>query len=106
MVFLDVELISVIRPDTEKLYMDEWRKMVIKEAEQELKTRVSPQTFQAYQLYAVQERPVEKVAAFLECSTNQVYQAKKRCLKIMREILLAMNEQDSELQLELSEYEL
>ena len=95
-----------IDPDTEKLYMDEWRKMVIKEAEQELKTRVSPETFQAYQLYAVQDRPVEKVAAFLDCSTNQVYQAKKRCFKMMREILLAMNEQDSELQLELSEYEL
>ena len=95
-----------IDPDTEKLYMDEWRKMVIKEAEQELKQRVSPETFQAYQLYAVQGRPVEKVAAFLACSTNQVYQAKKRCFKMMREILLAMNKQDSELQLELSEYEL
>ena len=95
-----------IDPDSEKLYMDEWRKMVIKEAEQELKQRVSPETFQAYQLYAVQGRPVEKVAAFLDCSTNQVYQAKKRCFKMMREILLSMNKQDSELQLELSEYEL
>ena len=92
--------------EEENLFMNEWRKAVLKEAEQELKQRVSPETFQAYQLYAVQGRPVEKVAAFLDCSTNQVYQAKKRCFKMMREILLSMNKQDSELQLELSEYEL
>ena len=94
-----------IDPDTEKLYMDEWRKMVIKEAEQELKQRVAPETFQAYELYAIQNRPVKKVAEYLDCSENQVYQAKKRCFAMMREILLAMNEQDPELQLELSKYD-
>ena len=88
------------------LFMDEWRKMVIKEAEQELKQRVAPETFQAYELYAVQNRPVKKVAEYLDCTENQVYQAKKRCFAMMREILLAMNEQDPELQLELSKYEL
>ena len=88
------------------LFMDEWRKTVIKEAEQVLKQRVSPETFQAYELYAVQNRPVKKVAEYLDCTENQVYQAKKRCFAMMREILLAMNEQDPELQLELSKYEL
>ena len=95
-----------IDPAAEKLYIDEWRKMVIKEAEQELKQRVTPETFQAYELYAVQNRPVRKVAEYLECSENQVYQAKKRCFAMMREILLAMNEKDPELQLELSKYDL
>ena len=97
---------EVVDPDTEKLYMDEWRKMVIKEAEQELKQRVAPETFQAYELYAIQNRPVKKVAEYLDCSENQVYQAKKRCFKMMKEILLKMNETDPELQLELSKYEL
>ncbi|MBE6375787.1 MAG: sigma-70 family RNA polymerase sigma factor [Lentisphaerae bacterium] len=100
----ELEVIPV-DSETEKLYMDEWRKVVISEAEEELKKRVSPGTFQAYQLYAVQGRPVEKVAAFLECSTNQVYQAKKRCFAMMREILLKMNEADPDLQMELSSYE-
>ena len=86
--------------------MNEWRKAVLKEAEQELKQRVAPETFQAYELYAVQNRPVKKVAEYLDCSENQVYQAKKRCFAMMREILLAMNEQDPELQLELSKYDL
>ena len=88
------------------LFMNEWRKAVLKEAEQELKQRVAPETFQAYELYAVQNRPVKKVAEYLDCTENQVYQAKKRCFAMMREILLAMNEQDSELQLELSKYDL
>ena len=100
----EVEAIPV-DSDTDNFYMNEWRKVIIAEAEKELKSRVSPETFQAYQLYAVQGRPVEKVAAFLECSNNQVYQAKKRCFAMMREILLKMNEADPDLQMELSSYE-
>ena len=100
----ELEVIPV-DSETEKLYMDEWRKVILAEAEDELRKRVSPETFQAYQLYAVQGRPVEKVAAFLECSNNQVYQAKKRCFAMMREILLKMNEADPDLQMELSSYE-
>ena len=92
--------------ELDKIYMAEWHKVIIAEAEDELKQRVSLDTFQAYQLYAVQGRPVEKVAAFLECSVNQVYQAKKRCFAMMREILLKMNEADPDLQLELSKYDI
>ena len=92
-------------PEADRLYMDEWRKFVLAEAEQELRNRVTPETYQAYQLYAVQGRPVEKVASFLESSVNQVYQAKKRCFAMMREILLKMNEADPELHMEFSKYD-
>ena len=95
-----------VDPEIEAIYMSEWRKTLLIEAQQKLKERVAPENYQAYELYAVQGRPVEKVAAYLDCSVNQVYQAKKRCFAMMREILLAMNEQDSELQLELSKYDL
>ena len=91
-------------PESDRLFMTEWRKTVLSDAERELKSRVSPRTYQAYELYAVQNRPPEKVAAFLGCSVNQVYQAKKRCFAIMREILLKMNESDPELRMELSDY--
>ena len=104
---LSEELDAVpVDAELDKIYMAEWHKVIIAEAEDELRKRVSPDTFQAYQLYAVQGRPVEKVAAFLECSVNQVYQAKKRCFAMMREILLKMNEADPDLQLELSKYEI
>ena len=104
---LSEELDAVpVDAELDKIYMAEWHKVIIAEAEDELRKRVSPDTFQAYQLYAVQGRSVEKVAAFLECSVNQVYQAKKRCFAMMREILLKMNEADPDLQLELSKYEI
>ena len=90
--------------ETEDLFLTQWRKMILKEAQNELKDRVAPETFQAYELFAVQNRPAEKVAAYLNCSVNQVYQAKKRCFAMLREILLKMNEQDPELKLELSRY--
>lgn len=93
-----------VEAPSEELFLAEWRKLILKEAESELKKRVAPETFQAYELYAVQNRPVEKVAAYLGCSVNQVYQAKKRCFAMMREILLKMNEQDPELKLEISRY--
>ena len=103
---LSEELDAVpVDAELDKIYMAEWHKVIIAEAEDELRKRVSPDTFQAYQLYAVQGRPVEKVAAFLECSVNQVYQAKKRCFAMMREILLKMNEADPELQMEFSKYD-
>ena len=95
-----------VDPEADTLFMNEWRKLILQEAQAELKSRVSPETFQAYELYAVQGRPVEKVAAYLDCSTNQVYQAKKRCFRMMKEILLKMNDTDPELQLELSKYDL
>ena len=104
---LSEELDAVpVDAELDKIYMAEWHKVIIAEAEDELRKRVSPDTFQAYQLYAVQGRPVEKVAAFLVCSVNQVYQAKKRCFAMMREILLKMNEADPDLQLELSKYDI
>ena len=99
----EIEVADETSP-TDELFLTEWRKMILKEAERELKNRVAPETFQAYELYAVQNRPVEKVAAYLDCSVNQVYQAKKRCFAMMREILLKMNEQDPALKLELSHY--
>ena len=90
----------------DSFFMGEWRQMILKEAEIELKKRVLPKTYQAYELYAVQNRPVEKVAEFLGCSVNQVYQAKKRCFAMLREIICKMNDSDPELQMELSHYDL
>lgn len=49
---------------------------------------------------------MEKITAYLNCSPNQVYQAKKRCFAKLREILRRMNEQDPELKLELSTYDI
>ena len=80
--------------------MSEWRKAVIEEAKAELRLRVTPKTYQAYELYVLQERPAEKVAMILEMTVNDIYAAKNRCNKIMRTIIDRHNTADGELNLE------
>ena len=42
-----------VDPEIEAIYMSEWRKTLLIEAQQKLKERVAPETYQAYELYAV-----------------------------------------------------
>ena len=41
----------------EELFMTEWRKAVLEEAKAELRLRVTPKTYQAYELYVLQGQP-------------------------------------------------
>ncbi len=88
----------------EQRMMTEWRIVYLEIAKQEVKQRVKPETWMAFELYGMQDRPVEKVAAYLDCSVNQVYQAKKHCVNMLRDILADLNEKDPELQFEVSKY--
>ncbi len=88
-------------PEFDACFLAEFRKTVWVNIYQQVKQRVSASTWQAFDLYALQHRPVKKVAEFLGCSVNQVYQAKKRLIAIIREILDELNRRDPELMLEL-----
>ena len=81
--------------------MNEWRKAVLADAKSELRQRVSERTYQAFELYGLQGRPAEQVAAALGMSTNQVYVAKKRCADLLTGIVARHNRNDGELRLEL-----
>ena len=85
----------------EELFMSEWRKAVIEEAKAELRLRVTPRTYQAYELYVLQERPADKVAMILDMTVNDIYAARSRCNKIMQTIITRHNAADGELNLEL-----
>lgn len=65
----------------------EWRRHIMDQALEILKSRVSEVTFQAFTLYALQGRPAREVAGFLGLRLAQVYQAKLRCGLRMRRIL-------------------
>ncbi|MCQ2379060.1 MAG: sigma-70 family RNA polymerase sigma factor [Victivallaceae bacterium] len=80
-------------------FLAEFRKSVMDDVYHLLKQQVSAATWQAFELYALQNRPVEKVAAYLGCSINRVYQAKKRCLGILRGIVGEWNRRDPQLKL-------
>ena len=53
----------------------------------ELRGRVQPETYVAFEIYAVQNRKVEDVANFLNLSVSSVYTAKSRCISTLREII-------------------
>ena len=66
---------------------EEWHRHVLNQAMVELKNRVQPETFAAFEMYAVQNRNVQAVAEFLNLSVSSVYTAKSRCVSALREII-------------------
>ena len=53
----------------------------------ELRGRVQPETYVAFEMYAVQNRKVEDVADFFNLSISSIYTAKSRCISTLREII-------------------
>ena len=58
----------------------------------ELKGRVQPETYVAFEMYAIQGRPVQDVAKFLNLSISSVYTAKSRCISTLKEIIENLEE--------------
>ena len=58
---------------------------LLAEAEDRVKLRTKPKTWEAYRLTAVEQRPAAEVARTLEIPISEVYVAKSRVLKRLRE---------------------
>ena len=84
----------------EREFMTEWRKAVLEEALEELRSRVKFKTYQAFRLYGLQNRPAKDVAALLEMSEHQVHVAKSRCAAMLADIIARRNAEDGELKLD------
>lgn len=90
------------RPDEllDLMLQEKWRRFLMQEAIEELKSRLDVSTFQAFDLYGLQNRPVEEVTALLGISRNRVYVAKNRGMKMWREIIARLNAEDGALNLD------
>lgn len=64
-----------------------WYISVLNQALPELKGRVQPETYLAFEMYALQNRKVTEVAEFLNMSISSVYTAKSRCISTLKEII-------------------
>ena len=87
-----VRLDESVAPDGEddgweKTWDGEWRKHVLNMALAELKSRVRPETYSAFEMYALQNRPIKSVAEFHDMSLSSVYTARSRCVKLLKEIV-------------------
>lgn len=76
----------------DKVWDNEWYRHLLNMALTELKCRVQPDTYLAFELYALQNRKVEEVADFLKLSVSSVYTAKSRCITTLKEIVKELEE--------------
>ena len=67
------------------IFEKEWEKTHLLAALDMVRTRVKPSTFQAFQLYALNRWPMDKVTRTLNLSRDQVYQNKRRVIELVRQ---------------------
>jgi RNA polymerase sigma-70 factor, ECF subfamily len=70
----------------EHLWQRQWQDMTLALCLQQVRLEVEPKLFKAFEMYALQEVPVEKVCDELAMSRNAVYIAKSRILSRLREL--------------------
>ena len=66
---------------------EEWKNHILNVALMELREKVEPETFDAFQMYVLQERQPREVADALAISESAVYVYKNRCVKHLRLIM-------------------
>lgn len=75
---------------------EEWKNHILNVALMELRQRVGAETFDAFQMYVLQELDPRVVAEALSISESSVYVYKNRCVKHLREIIERYRSSDPE----------
>ena len=73
-----------VTPDLEKVWADEWEKVVLAAAIDRARQQVRPEQFQVFDLYALKGMPANQVARLLGISVARVYLAKHRVARVVR----------------------
>ena len=76
----------------ENIWNGEWMRHVLNMALTELKGRIRPETYSAFEMYALQNRPIREVAEFHNMSLAAIYTARSRCIAQLREIVKGLEE--------------
>ena len=86
---LDDGVQATIDPDggDDARWEEEWRRHLLTEGLKELRCRVEPITFQAFELYSLKERDASETAEFLGLSLASVYTARSRCVAKLQSII-------------------
>jgi RNA polymerase sigma-70 factor (ECF subfamily) len=71
--------------DLQPAWDEEWQRNLVDAAIQRVKARVTPRQYQIFDLYVVKEWPVREVARTLHVNAAQVYLAKHRVSRLVRE---------------------
>ena len=94
--YKDVPIDSVPEPvsndEWDAIWNDEWQQHILNSALAELKLRIQPGNYAAFEMYVFQKMPVEEIADLLGISIGAVYTAKSRCLKMLKLIISKLEE--------------
>ena len=82
-----IENASQIPEETEDKFEEEWRHFIYEKALQIVRQNCDNVTYMAFDLYARKGMPVKDVARTLQISEDQVFQAKSRTLKRLKETI-------------------
>ncbi len=63
-----------------------WQRTIFEQCIRQVKIELEPNTVHAFEMYVLNDRPVDEVAAELGMTRNAVYKAKHRVLTRMREL--------------------
>lgn len=74
----------------ERSWDEEWQRNLMETAIQRVKTRVSIEQYQMFDLFALKQWPVREVARTLGVTVGHVYVAKHRVAKLVREEIEAL----------------
>ena len=78
--------------ELEERWEEEWRKAVLSQSLGEIRALVQPQTYAAFEEFALKDRPAAEVAQELGITENAIFGAKRRVLERLREILPLMED--------------
>lgn len=73
------------RADLEQCIDEEYQRIAISEASHRVKARVRDFTWRAYEITAIEQRPAQEAAEELNMKIAEVYVAKSRVIKMLRE---------------------
>jgi len=72
--------------EAEQIWEQEWQAAVLRACMDEIRREVKPETFQAFDLYVLRQKPAEEVMAHLGVTRHALHCAKSRILGRLREL--------------------
>jgi RNA polymerase sigma-70 factor, ECF subfamily len=81
-------------PDFDSAFEAEWQRSQLARGLEQVRREIDPAVYQAFELYACQNQPPERVAALLGISRNAVYISKTRVLQRLRRIITELQEEE------------
>jgi len=82
-----------------ELFLNEYRRHILKLAIDEMRSQVSAEAFEAFQLCVLRNYSDKDAAKLLDAKANTITVRKRRCIELLTKIIARLNSEDPELQL-------